>query len=245
MAKTSGTTGNVLTPALRFEGIKARIEKACAASGRDPAGVEILAVTKYASVESVAALLSGGQARLVGESRVQDALSRWQDPLLLPYKDKIERHFIGHLQSNKAGKAAAFFDCFDSIDGIRAAETLNTKAAEAGRKFPVMLQVKLTDRETQSGLSLEEAPALLQQMAKLPNLIPYGYMGIAPIAADQNELRPLFAKVRARFEKDFPGETGGVKTRLSLGMTGDFEAAVMEGSTLVRIGSALFSGEQS
>lgn len=232
------------TPAQRFDLIKAKIAAACAAAGRDPAAVEILAVTKYASVESVAALLAGGQARLVGESRVQDALTRWENPLLLPFKDKIERHFIGHLQTNKAGKAAAFFDCFDSVDSLRTAETLNAKAAEAGKKFPVMLQVKLTDKHTQSGLSPEEAADMLQKLSALTHLVPYGYMGIAPVAEDQYELRPLFAKVRARFEKDFPKYAGGVQPRLSLGMTGDFEAAVMEGSTLVRIGSALFSGGQ-
>jgi len=233
----------------RFEEIKGNTERvlaniaaACARAGRSPADVRLLAVTKYSSAQDIALLLSTGLIERVGESRVQDVQAKWQSPLLAPLREKVSLHFIGHLQLNKAAKAAALCDCIDSVDSVKTAQTLARKAAEAGKTLPVLIQVKLTESSTQSGASLDEAPRIVSAVSAMQNITACGYMAIAPAAVDAGQLRSVFGKVRERFLRDFTGCP--VKPILSLGMSGDYEIAVEEGSTLPRIGSALFAAGQ-
>ncbi|MFA6583375.1 MAG: YggS family pyridoxal phosphate-dependent enzyme [Elusimicrobiaceae bacterium] len=223
---------------VRYEEVASRARNACLRAGRDPQTVEIMVVTKYAGINSVAELAQSGLIRHIAESRIADAAAKWADPLLFPFSDKVTKHFIGRLQTNKAGKAVAFADSIDSIDSSRLAETVSRKAQEAGKTLPVLIQIKLTDRDTQGGLGEKEARDLAATAGRLPNLKVNGYLAIAPIAGNPEDLRPLFRRVKQIFDADFP-QKGGV---LSLGMSGDFEIAVEEGSTLPRIGSAIFGG---
>jgi hypothetical protein len=219
----------------------ARIAAACARAQRDPAQVDLLAVTKYASPAQMRALLETGLVKHMGESRVPAAMETWELPELSGFRSGITLHFMGHLQTNKAAKAASFFDFIGSVDSLALARALSRKAAETGKKLPVLIQVKLTDKETQGGVSAAEASALVEETAKLEGLVPRGYMAIAPQTSNPEELRPYFKAVKQLFDADFPRlAASGAKNYLSLGMTGDFEVAVEEGSNLPRIGSAIF-----
>ncbi|MFA5162366.1 MAG: YggS family pyridoxal phosphate-dependent enzyme [Elusimicrobiales bacterium] len=217
-----------------------RVAAACARAGRSPGEVEVMAVTKYASPLQIGALVEDGRVSVLGESRVQQAEEKWRSPELEAARPRVKLHFIGHLQSNKAGRAAMFFDAVDSIDGMAAASALGRKAEEAGRTVFALIQVKLTGRETQSGVVLEEASRLAGEASAVKGLRVRGYMAIAPQVADPQELRPYFRRLKGLFDADFPQPPSGERNYLSLGMSGDFEVAVEEGSNLPRVGSAIF-----
>lgn len=198
--------------------------------------VSLMAVTKYAQDKDVLTLLAAGRLHHVGESRVQQAYARWTSPVFAKYP--VVKHFIGHLQKNKAAKAVMLFDFIDSVDSLPLAETLSRLAVKQGKTLKVLVQVKLTDKDTQSGLPLEQARVLAKQITALPGLAVCGYMAIAPQVDDAQQLRGLFHTVRQAFEEDFPAD----KERwLSLGMSADFAVAVEEGSTLPRVGSDIFA----
>lgn len=219
----------------RWKSLTDRIEAALARAGRPPGSAEPVAVVKYAAAEDVRALKASGLCRWFAENRVQDAQRRRAE---LQETSRAGWRFIGHLQSNKAKAALELFDAVDALDSAELAQALNKRLEGAGRRLDVMVQVKLTGRETQSGVGLEEAGALVARVKALPNLRAAGLMGIAPQDGDP---RPAFRDLKTIFDALFPGpatrETG---PWLSMGMSGDFEAAVEEGATLVRIGSALF-----
>ncbi len=211
------------------------LSAACQKTGRNPQEVALLAVTKYAQDQDVLALLQLGCLMHIGESRVQQAWTRWTNPVFAQFHPV--KHFIGHLQKNKASKAAELFDFVDSLDDLGTAHALS-RAVPEGKILRVLVQIKLTDKDTQSGLPLEEARALVRQLKSLPRLQVCGYMGIAPQGAQEAELRSLFRLVKRAFDEDFPP---GTERYLSLGMSEDFEVAVEEGSSLPRVGSNLFA----
>ena len=214
------------------------VESACKRTGRDPRQVTLLAVTKYAKDEDVLTLLKTGKITDIGESRLQQAVARWQEnPLFVPFR-QVRKHFIGHLQTNKAAKAAQFFDFLDSLDSFEIAARVSEHIPD-GKIMRGLVQVKLTDKETQSGLPLEKARQLVArlQSARLPGLQVCGYMGIAPQGAGEEELRHLFRCVKEAFDTDFASLS---EKYLSLGMSEDFVTAVEEGASLPRIGSRLF-----
>lgn len=223
--------------------IRNRIEKACSAAGKDPSKVELLAVTKYAADSDVKLLLEAGTIKAAGENKVQDAKAKWANGALKQERAGIKLHFIGHLQTNKAKAAVETFDWIDSIDSLKLAKEVDRHAAGCGKVMPVMIQLKLNSAVTQSGVAVDQAGELLAAMRGLNNLAVCGYLGIAPAGANPGELAAVFAKAKALFDKDFPGENHqrGFRHYLSLGMSGDFEAAVQAGSNLPRIGGALFS----
>lgn len=217
--------------------ISSRIGSACLRGGRDARAVKTLIVTKYAGDSDVLLLAEAGALGIAGESRVQDAKARWTgDGPLAALRGKVELHFIGHLQTNKAKAAAEIFDWVDSVDSLRIASELSRHAAALGKKLPVLIQLKLNDSPTQSGVTPEEAPALLAEVRRLPGVEPRGYMGIAPEGAEPEELKAVFLKAKAVFDRDFRGPGN----YLSLGMSGDFEAAVEAGSNLPRLGGLVF-----
>jgi hypothetical protein len=217
--------------------ISSRIGSACLRGGRDADAVKLLIVTKYAKDEDILLLAEAGVLKTAGESRVQDARARWTgDGPLAGLRGRAELHFVGHLQTNKAKAAAEIFDWVDSVDSLRIASELSRHAAALGKKLPVLIQLKLNDSPTQSGVSPDEAPALLAEVRKLPGVEPRGYMGIAPESASPSELKTVFLKAKAAFDRDFRGPGN----YLSLGMSGDFEAAVEAGSNLPRLGSLVF-----
>lgn len=219
-----------------FQDVQAALSAACVKTGRNPQEVTLLAVTKYAKDQDVLTLLQKRCITHVGESRVQQALTRWTNPVFAQFH--TVKHFIGHLQNNKAAKAARLFDFIDSVDNLDTALAVE-RAAPEGKTVRALVQVKLTEKDTQSGLPLEKARELARQLKGLARVKVCGYMGIAPQGAPQAELRRLFRLVKRAFDEDFPP---GAERYLSLGMSEDFETAVEEGSSLPRIGSKLFAG---
>ncbi len=221
-----------------YQQLLSSLQRAAQRVGRNPSEVTLLAVTKYAKDEDVLFLLKQGVLTDVGESRVQQAWKRWHDTPAFASFSHIKKHFIGHLQTNKAAKAAQLFDWIDSLDNFQTAQAL-AKHAPAGKVLKTLVQIKLTHKDTQSGLPLTEARQLARQLrGAFENIDVCGYMAVAPQEANPTELRALFKPVANAFWEDFNGHP---QAHLSLGMSNDFEIAVEEGSTLPRIGSLLFS----
>jgi pyridoxal phosphate enzyme (YggS family) len=214
------------------------IGNACKRTGIDEAKIKLLVVTKYAKTQDVALLLASRPVNLIGESRLGDSLKRWADPRLADFK--VKKFFIGRLQTNKAAKITQNFDVIGGIDGFRAACAVNAAAFKQNRTRECLIQVKLTDKETQGGVNLEEAQSLINQIkTNLKSIRPAGLMAIAPITEDENPLRGLFKRTKELFDANF-----SERDYLSIGMSGDFEIAIEEGGNLPRIGSAIFGRMQ-
>ncbi len=221
-----------------WNAVNSSLAQACKRGDRSPQEVTLLAVTKYAQDCDVLTLLNKGVLSDIGESRVQQAWSRWREnPAFAPFV-QVRKHFIGHLQKNKAAKAAILFDWIDCIDDFETVHLLSIHAPK-GKQLRVLVQVKLTHRATQAGLPLPQARELAKKLqGAFENITVCGYMAIAPQEASQADLRALFRTVKEAFDQDFKGVP---QAQLSLGMSEDFEVAVEEGSTLPRIGSLLFT----
>jgi pyridoxal phosphate enzyme (YggS family) len=215
--------------------IRCRIDSAAARAGRDSKSVVLVVAAKYAPLEAVRRVCESGLVSEIGENRVQDAGKR--KALLRESAGKVRWRMIGRLQSNKAAKAAEIFDSVDSVDSVKLAEKLHEGAQKAGKRLPVLLQVKLTEKQSQGGLDGGEIASFLDRLRKMDALEAKGLMTIAPRVDDPELARPAFKKMRLLFEeffKDVPG------AHLSMGMSEDFEVAVEEGSTMVRLGRAVF-----
>jgi pyridoxal phosphate enzyme (YggS family) len=214
-----------------------RIERACERSGRERASVRLIAVSKTVPVERIRALLAHGH-RLLGENRVQEALQKMD---LLG--DAAAFHLVGHLQRNKARHAVGRFELIHSVDGDKLARELDRRAGAMGVRQPVLLQVNLAGEVTKAGVSEAELPRLLDVVAPLAQLELRVLMTIPPPVDKPEESRAWCVRlreVRDRAETRF----GSALPELSMGMTDDFEVAVEEGATLVRVGRAIF-GERS
>jgi pyridoxal phosphate enzyme (YggS family) len=213
------------------EMLRGRIEKACRRARRDVSEVRLIAVAKNFDSRAVRAALDCG-LRDFGENRVQEAVSKYVE--LADIRRQITLHYIGHLQSNKAGDALQTVDIIHSIDTLRLAELLSGKA---GGKVPVFLQVNLAGEQTKYGFSREGLDRSVGSVSALPHIEILGLMTIAPFYTDAEQARPLFAELREL-------NSGYGFKELSMGMTDDFEVAVEEGATMLRIGRAIF-GERS
>ncbi|MCL6527385.1 MAG: YggS family pyridoxal phosphate-dependent enzyme [Thermaceae bacterium] len=210
------------------------IEAACARAGRNPAEVRLVAVTKGHPLEEIQErVLQQGVFRL-GESRVQEALPKMK-ALAQASPTPIEWHFIGPLQRNKA-KFAVAFDLIHSVDSLRLAEALGSKALEGGKLQPVLIEVNLSREPQKHGLLEEELGEALPRIRAIPGLEVRGLMTIAPYTDQPQSVRPVFAQL-SRLADRF-----GLPER-SMGMSGDFEVAVEEGATLVRVGTAVFQSD--
>lgn len=223
----------------KLKAVRKSIAAAAIKADRKPEEVELLAVTKYASVEAVAELLSGN-IRQIGESRIQDALKKHK--ALGDNGHKVRWRFIGHLQRNKVRQALDIFDTVDSLDSIKLASALQNELEKRDKTLSVLCQVKLTDKESQSGVAPGELEGFLKEIKKFPNLRPEGLMAIAPMMEDVEETRPFFRKLKILFDTHFPQPyREGQGPYLSMGMSRDYEIAIEEGANLVRVGSALFA----
>ncbi|MDQ2962110.1 MAG: YggS family pyridoxal phosphate-dependent enzyme [Pseudomonadota bacterium] len=222
-----------------WQAVRSRIALAARHAGRDPATVGLLAVSKAQPVAAVRAAYALGQ-RAFGENYVQEASSKAG---LLPELPNIEWHLIGPLQSNKTRLAAALFAWVQSIDRLKVAERLS--AARDARSAPlnVCVQVNISGEQSKSGIAPDDALALAQAVAALPRLALRGFMGIAEETADVERQRRQFRTLRELFDAARAG--GLALDTLSMGMSADLEAAVAEGATLVRIGTALFGARAS
>lgn len=214
--------------------LRARIDAAARRGGRNPADVRLIAVSKTFPAEAIAAVLAAG-VRDIGENRVQEAeAKRAQLPAGAASSTESGPlpvwHLIGHLQTNKVKTALRVFDILQSIDSIRLAGAVSRQATAP---VEVLLEVNVAGEASKFGFAPADVPAAVEQVARLTHLRLIGLMTVAPLVNDPQELRPLFRTMRGL--RDATG-----LTELSMGMSGDFEVAIEEGATMVRVGRALF-----
>ncbi len=221
----------------RLEDVRIRIARAAERSGRDPRTISILGVTKFHPQEAVQAAYEAG-IRVFGENRVQEALDKFPD--FLARRPDAEVHMIGHLQGNKVKKAVELFSCVQSVDSPDLLGELERRAAAAGRRMDILLELH-TGEESKSGFP-DRGSALeaCERLRGLGNLRLRGLMTMAPYTDDAAAVRASFRALRALFEEiDSSGSFPDFDT-LSMGMSNDFEIAVEEGATLLRLGTVLF-----
>ena len=214
--------------------IRARIAAAARRSGRDPAAITLIGVVKTVAPEHVREAVAAGLTDL-GENRVQEAA----EAVAELGRESARWHMIGHLQRNKAGRALELFDRVHVIDDAGLAEALSRRAQAGGRVLPVLVQVNVSEEATKFGVAPQELTGLVAQVARLPGLALDGIMSIGPPVTRAEDARPFFVRTR-ELRDAAERETGARLPHLSMGMSGDFEVAVEEGSTMVRIGTALF-----
>jgi pyridoxal phosphate enzyme (YggS family) len=237
----------------KVDEIRERIAQAAAKAKRDPGEITLIAVTKTAAPEQIREVVQLGVTDL-GESRVQ-VLTQRASQLIeffqrrvvhgdgLPAQ-KIRWHMIGHLQRNKIKPVLPLVYMVHSIDSLRLAEELDIQAAKLGRRLPVLLQVNTSEETTKFGVAVGAAVHLAEQIDSMPNLQMAGLMTMGPLEAPDDKVRHVFARAREIFEEMKWHKIGGTGLRhLSMGMSHDFEQAIAEGSTMIRIGTALFGGK--
>ena len=224
----------------RLEGVKDRIEGAALSAGRDPKTVKLVAVSKTVPVDRILAAIKVGATDL-GENYVQEA----REKIEALKEESISWHFIGHLQSNKAKYAVKLFDLIHSIDSSKLANELNKRAGALGKVQQVLIQVNISGEETKSGIDTERALELVREVSLFENLAIRGLMTMPPFFNAPDKVRPYFRALKDLQDVIRKEAIPNVDmTELSMGMTGDFEAAIEEGATLVRIGTAIF-GERA
>ena len=224
--------------AANLDRVRSEIADACSRAGRGSAEVALMAVSKVHPVEALLEAYDAGQ-RLFGENRVQEWKAKAETAGSL---SGLEMHLIGPLQSNKTARAAELFAAVDTVDSINLAQRLNGAARILGKTLPVFLEVKLSPEESKHGLSPDALPELLAGLSALEWLVPVGLMTVPPWPAEVEhagaEARPYFERLRRLRDESLancPTLTG-----LSMGMSNDFSAAIEEGSTCVRVGTAIF-----
>src|SRR5438067_11623290 len=211
-----------------------QITEACRRSNRSESDVALMAVSKLHPIEAISEAYAAGQ-RLFGENRVQEFQEK------APHLNDLteaEFHLIGPLQSNKTAKAAELFDAIDAVDSLKIAQRLNTTATAIGKTLPVLIEVKLSHEESKHGLAPEELPTLLAALEELESIKAVGLMTVPPWSEEAEPARPYFRELRRLRDESavrFPRVT-----QLSMGMSNDFTVAIEEGSTCVRLGTAIF-----
>ena len=216
--------------------VKTRIAAACEAAGRSPDSVRLLLATKTQPPEAVRVAIEAGE-NLVAENRVQEVRPKYEALEDLDY----ERHFIGHLQSNKINALLPYVSCIQTLDRMSLANKLQKRLEAEGRQLEVMLQANTSGEDSKSGVAPEDLPAFAEQVSRLDALEVRGLMTIGLFTEDLELARPSLARLRELREEVRNLNLDGVEMdELSMGMSGDLEVAVEEGSTIVRVGSAIF-----
>lgn len=237
----------------RLQEVKDRIAAACAKARREPAEVTLIAVTKYAAPEQIREIVQLGVTDL-GESRVQvlaqrtpqinEFFARRQQAGDETAPAKLRWHMIGHLQRNKIKQVLPLVSLIHSVDSLRLAEELDQQAAKLGKRQPVLMQVNTSEESSKFGVAVGAAVHLAEQIDSMPNLALMGLMAMGPLDGGPARTQAVFARTRELFEEMRWHKIGGNNLRhLSMGMSNDFELAIAEGATMVRIGSALFGGK--
>lgn len=222
----------------RIAQIQERIDSACRRAGRRADEVKLIAVSKTFTAERIREAYHAG-LREFGENRVQEAAGKIPELSDL----EITWHLIGHLQTNKTRQARELFQWIQSIDSIRLAEKLDSAPSARDEPLPVLVQVNLGHEETKSGLSEDELPGFLEQVGRLRTLEVRGLMLIPPYFEDPQSARPFFRRLRELGDQINARLLPGVSVReLSMGMSHDFELAIEEGATMIRVGTAIFGG---
>ena len=207
--------------------LQRRIAGACEQVGRSPDEVTLVAVTKTIEVPAIEAAFNAG-IRNFGENRVQEAKPKIEQ--LESLRAQLTWHMVGHLQTNKAKTAVDIFGIIHSVDSLRLAEALSRHSQ---KRLPVLIEVNVAAEATKGGFGLPEVDEAIRQIGRLPNIEIEGLMTLAPWVSDAEEVRPVFRRLRQL------GDALGLR-HISMGMTDDFEVAIEEGATLVRIGRAIF-----
>ena len=220
----------------RLAAVRARIASAATRSGRPSEAVRLIAVSKTFGADVVRAAYAAGQIDF-GENRVQEALGKRAETADLP----VRWHLIGPLQSNKANKVPGAFAGVQSVHSLDLVERLSRAAGAAGADLPILIQIDLAHEATKSGLPETELRPLLARAAELPGIRVEGLMLLPPYADDPEQVRPWFRRLRDLREALLAeGIPAGQLRELSMGMSHDFEVAIEEGATIVRVGSAIF-----
>ena len=217
--------------------IQKRIDAACARSGRDPSSVTLLAVSKGQSPEAIRAAAEAGLT-LFGESKVQEAKVK-----ISMCPGKLRWQMIGHLQSNKCRDAVHLFEMIQSVDSLSLAREINKFAGNSAKTLPILLEVNVAGESSKFGYQPERLLAELMEINALPRIEIHGLMTIAPWTEDAEKVRPIFRRLR-EIKTECERILGAPLPHLSMGMSGDFEIAIEEGSTLVRIGTAIFGARR-
>ena len=233
-AKIFAVTGQATSIATNIELVRARIAKAAERAGRRSDEITLVAVSKTFPAEAIREAYAAG-LRHFGENRVQE----WESKRAALADLQSTVHFIGHLQSNKARRAVNLFDRVDSVDGAGLAQKLHTAASEKGERLPVLVEVHLGGEATKSGANEADLLPLTQAVMALPHLELLGLMTIPPYFDDPEQARPFFRKLR-ELRDGLSQKLGSPLPALSMGMSHDFEVAIEEGATEIRIGSAIF-----
>jgi len=220
----------------RLAEVRSRIADAARSAGRDPSSIQLIAVSKTFPVEMVLDAYAAGQ-RDFGENRVQEALQKIER-VTAP---ELRWHLLGHLQTNKARKAGAAFAMIQSVDSVELLQKLDLSAAEAGTAPELLIQIEVAHQATKFGAPLTDVPRLFEAAARLQAAKVVGLMTIPPVPQTPEDARPWFRRLRdLRDEYLASGVPASMLRDLSMGMSGDFEVAIQEGATMVRVGTAIF-----
>jgi pyridoxal phosphate enzyme (YggS family) len=215
--------------------VQDKIANAAIKSGRTPDSVKLVGVTKTVDLDRIKEAISAG-LRLLGENYVQEARDKVNQ-----LSHEVSWHLIGRLQTNKAKYAVKLFDMIETVDSIKLAVELNRRAQPLGRVIPILIQLNLAAEQTKGGLKSPDCLPLIVQIAELQHLQVRGLMTMPPFFDDPEGARPYFRQLREMSQEIAAAAVPGVKmAELSMGMSGDFEAAIEEGATLVRVGTAIF-----
>ena len=220
----------------RLTEVRARVSAAARSAGRDPSSVRLIAVSKTVPDELIREAWQAGQ-RDFGENRVQEALQKIATSADL----EIRWHLLGHLQTNKARKAAGSFATVQSVDSVELLQKLDQAAEDAGTRPELLIQVDLAGETTKFGAAPADVPRLLETAGRLTAARVVGLMTLPPAPDTPEDARPWFRRLRGlRDEWRAAGVPGSMLRELSMGMSGDFEVAIQEGATMVRVGTSIF-----
>ena len=223
----------------RLENVKDRINKTALKCGRDPESIHLVAVSKTISANRIREAIKAGVTTL-GENYVQEARNKFNVLGTLP----VSWHFIGHLQSNKAKYAVRLFDLIHSVDSLKLAHELNKQASKVNKIQDILIQINISKEPSKSGSDIQNAANLIKDIVLLENVSVKGLMAMPPFFNNPEKARPYFTTLRDLRDQIQNVLPEVVLNELSMGMTGDFEVAIEEGATLVRIGTAIF-GERT
>lgn len=229
------------TVADRVQLVLSKIQGAAKKAGRSNEAIRLVAVTKTVTVDRIQEGIVAGLS-ILGENRLQEAV-----PKIAALKQaQVRWHFIGHLQRRKARSVIGIFDLIHSVDSMDLAQEINRRAGEAGGCQDILLEVNLGNEPTKSGFGSDEVVGLIPSLATLPHIHVRGLMTIPPPTSDAEQARPYFRQLRALADRiaELP-PSSVVMEELSMGMSNDYEVAIEEGATLVRVGTAIFGGRRA
>ncbi|MFA4889524.1 MAG: YggS family pyridoxal phosphate-dependent enzyme [Candidatus Omnitrophota bacterium] len=223
-----------------LEKVEREIAVSCAKAGRQRQEITLVAITKGRSVEQIQEVISCGISD-IGENRVQEALLKYNDKRLANSARLIKWHLVGHLQTNKVKEAVRIFDLIHSVDSLRLAKEIDKQAAKISKTQDILIEVKTSPEETKFGINPDELPQFVKEIAQLKHISVKGLMTIAPMVDNPEKTRIYFRRLRMLLEEVNLLSTINYRlSAISMGMSDDFAAAIEVGSTMVRIGRAVF-----